>query len=160
MGKRRAGPSTGSRSIAGQWIVATVLDRWELRDRLVGQLRGPLRGDELAVLRESARLALRSHFGDGYDVRSVTAFAVGVQESWGLPSGAGVMELEAAMRAALGEPDVDLSGIKVATLMEAYFFSVMRVARLREWDERALRNLVARAEAAAVKQGWKPQRAN
>jgi hypothetical protein len=78
----------------------------------------------------------------------------------GLPSGAGVMELEAAMRAALGEPDVDLSGIRVATMMEAYFFSVMRVTRLRGWDERALRNLVARAEAAAVKQGWKPQRAN
>ncbi len=126
MGKRRAGQSTGPRSIAGQWIVAAVLGQEEQHARLVGQLRGPLRGDELAVLRESARLALRSHFGDGYDVRSVTAFAVGVQESWGLPSGAGVMELEAAMRAALGEPDVDLSGIKVATLMEAYFFSVMR----------------------------------
>ena len=45
-----------------------------LCDRLVAEpAEGPLRGGELAVVRETAKQALRDHLGDHCDVRSVAS---------------------------------------------------------------------------------------
>ena len=109
------------------------------------------------MLEEAARLALHEHFGDSYDVPSVNAFAAAIQDSWSVPSGIGLMELEAVVRAALGETDVDLTGIAAPVRGDAHFFSVLLAARLNRWDPRTLNDLVSRAEAAVFGRGLKPQ---
>jgi hypothetical protein len=140
-----------------------VLGRWELRDRLVAQLAGgPLRDDELSVVDEAAKQALRGHFGDKYDVRSVAAFALRLRDSWRLPVGSDVMELEAVMRTALGEPDIDMGGITASARLEAYFFSVMQIARERESGGTAVRQRIHsrgrihRADSRGFRPGSRP----
>jgi len=158
LGKGGSGAAGRPRTLTGRWLVAVVLRRYDLRDRLVAefQLSGS-RNAELAVLEEAARLALHEHFGDSYDVPSVNAFAAAIQDSWSVPSGIGLMELEAVVRAALGETDVDLTGIAAPVRGDAHFFSVLLAARLNRWDPRTLNDLVSRAEAAVFGRGLKPQ---
>lgn len=141
----------------GRWLVANVLGWAEARDQLVAQMpKGALRADDFAVLEESGTLALRRHFGTDYEVREVTDFAIGVRDSWELPYGGGLLDLEAVMRGALGERDVDMSGIPADVQGEAHFFSMMQVSRLRGWNEYEVNSVVAEAEAITFGRGWKP----
>jgi hypothetical protein len=155
--KQGARASASPRSIAGRWLVVCVLGQWELLDRLSAQWEGPARPDEVAVLQHAATMALRAHLGKQYDVRAVTAFAASLWGSWRFTQCTGLIDLEALLRWLVGDDDVDLAGLSLPAMAEAYSYSVGQVARLQEWDKRTVNDLVARAEAVAFRQGYKPQ---
>jgi hypothetical protein len=137
--------------------VALVLGKVELRDQLVTQMpKGPVRADDAAVVEQAGTLALKRYFGRDYELEAVTTFAAAVRDRWELPSGAGLMDLAAVMRVALGERDVDLSEIPAAVRAETHIFSVMAVSELCGWSETEVNHLVAKAETMTFKRGWTP----
>jgi hypothetical protein len=76
----------------GRWLVAMVFGKRDgLRHQRVQMPKGPLRGDDAAVLEQAGTLALKRYFGRDYDLEAVTTFAAAVRDCWKLPSGAGLM---------------------------------------------------------------------
>jgi hypothetical protein len=143
--------------VVGNWLAAVLQGQHERRDELVTQVsEGPVRDDDLALLKAACELAVREYFGADYDVRAVTAFAAEVRRSQG-GFGLGLMEMEAVIRAALGEADVDLSGITPAESGKAGTLAVTHVFQLLEWDESAVNEIVTEAETITFRRGWKPK---
>jgi hypothetical protein len=143
----------------GRWLSAAALSRPDVVEDL-GELlpRGVagFRDDEAAVAEAACELAARRYFGADYDVRAVTVFARWLRDVWvgGWPLD--VMQLEAVIRAALGEREIDLSGITPPELRKAQCVAASYICKVLEMDETAVDAMFAEAEAVAAGQGWKP----
>jgi hypothetical protein len=156
-----ARPEGKIRTVAGLWLRALLAWDTEARRALAGRLNGGQQGwnyDEPAVMEAACELAVRRFFGSGYDVREITA-AVSWMRSANQDRGRtshGQLEMEAVIRSALGEPDVDISGIIPPVLMEiriaALGYAILKLG-LSQPD---IAKLIVEAENVAFKQGWNP----
>jgi hypothetical protein len=148
--------------VVGQWLAASLLGRRAERDRLTAQLKGvSWYAGDLAVAEIVAELAMHRYVGPGYDVRDVTKLAVLLRKIVGddLGPGVGVMEIEAVLRSALGEADVDVTGIDPATKFKVHSFAATVAVQQGGWSERDVHALIAAAEERAAQRGSHPQRA-
>ena len=95
---------------------------------------------------------MRRYFGLDYNVRDVTALASLLREIVGddLDSGVGVIEIEAVLRSALGETDVDVTGIKPAERFKVHCFAATMAVQQQGWSEREVHALIAEAEKCAA----------
>jgi len=149
-------------SVVGKWLAPTLIGRREERDRLAAQLKGvSWYADDLEVAEIVCGLAMRRYFGSDYNVGDVTALASLLREIVGddLGSGVGVMEIEAMLRSALGETDVDLTGIKPADRFKVHSFAATMAVQQQGWSEREVHALIADAEERVAERGSHPQRA-
>jgi hypothetical protein len=69
----------------------------------------------------------------------------------------GQLEMEAVIRAALGETDVDLSGISRQTIFEIQLAIVGFIALKLDLGEDEIDRLIVEAEGITFKRGWHPQ---
>lgn len=153
------GGSRTPATLVGTWLAAALLgDRGE-RDRLAPRINGPRPGlaDDMAVVEAASEIALCRYYGADYDVRHVTPLAGLVRDSWEGRLPLSLMQIEAVIRAALGEHDVDLRGVDAAAKFRVQVIATLGASRWLALDEDATRALVAEAETLAVNDGWNPQ---
>jgi hypothetical protein len=142
--------------VVGRWLSAGALSQQEVVEVLGKQIPSGEAGfrDDAAVA-EAACLAARRYFGADYDVRTVAEFARWLRDVWVGGFRLDVMQIEAVMRAALYERDIDLGGITAAALRKAQCVAASYICKLLEMDEPAVNALFAEAEAVAIGRGWK-----
>ena len=152
-------PGQSPRTVMGDWLVAVLLRRLEVRRQLSARLNSGRPGwddDEAAVAAAACELAMRACFGTGYDVRDVTAFAARLREASGENLGGGLMRLEALLRSALGEVDVDVTGIPLDVRVPAHVLATGGAFHQLGFGERRIRELVVEAEALVFERGGSP----
>jgi hypothetical protein len=160
--RRRAGRATVPAepgTIAGKWLLAGLLDHRDERDRLAPELKGPRPGllDDFSVVETACEIAVRRYFTADYDIRDVTKLAELVRTAWDSDLQLNLMEVEAVIRAALGEHDVDLSGISKGAKLRVELLAAAGVVRWLSLDEPTARKLVVDAEGLAVARGHHPR---
>jgi hypothetical protein len=112
--------------------------------------------DEPAVVEAACELAVGRFFGTEYDVRDITAFVAELAEATERDLTRDQQKTEAVIRLALGDRDVETTGI---TAGQKYFIRIVVVALvvgklgLREAD---VDQLITGAEKIAVERGWNP----
>jgi hypothetical protein len=146
-----AGPAT----VIGEWLQAIVLGQRDRRDQLARRLSHPSL-DDVAVAEAACQRAARRYFGPDNDVRAVTRFAEQLREISGEDLGGGQMETEAVIRSALGEPNLDLSGISDASRFKIHTAAVAFVTGSLRLDESAVGTLLALAETDVFRRGRRP----
>jgi hypothetical protein len=149
------------RTVMGMWLRALMLRDAETRKWLSGQLNGGKLGfnrDEAAVVQAACELVVRRLWGSDYDVGDITA-AVSFMREADLEKGKtpyGQLEIEAVIRAALGETEIDLSGMPRPLVFEIQIacsgYAVL-VLKLAEPD---VTQLLVAAERIAFERGWNP----
>lgn len=110
------------------------------------------------MVEAACELVVRRFFGSGYDVRAITT-AVSWMRSAGQAKGKtphGQLEMEAVLRSALGEMDVDISGIIPPVLMEIRGISLSYAVLKPDLREPEIAALIIEAENVALKRGWNP----
>jgi hypothetical protein len=137
-----------------------LLRQTELRDRLKTKTNGGnakgWNNDEPAVIEAACELAVGRFFGAGYDVRAITEFVAVLREATAHDPTYDQLKTEAVIRAALGEKDVDLTGItpdQKYLIRAAVVTLVYGKLRLSEGD---VDQLITGAEKIAFKRGWNP----
>jgi hypothetical protein len=101
---------------------------------------------------------LRRYFSADYDVRTVTELAAEARnvtvtnnlETFSL------LEIEAVYRSALGEDNIDLTGIKPVGLDKIRNTMIALVILKQGWPESEVRDLVNQAEQIIFERGWHP----
>jgi hypothetical protein len=133
----------------------------ELREQLVGRLNGGQRGwnrDEAGVMLAACVLAVNFYFGPGYDVRSITELVSHIRET--VMAGGGTMrgqlEMEAVIREALGESDIDMSGISGGVAFEVQGIVTAVIASKSGLSESRIDELLIEAERMAFARGLNP----
>jgi hypothetical protein len=152
------GPATGPETVIGQWLHAILLGQRDRRDQLARRMANPKSdiADDLAVAETACQLAVGRYFGPDCDVRAVTTFARQLREASGEDLGGGLLQTEAVIRAALGEPHIDLSGISSASRFRIHTVAVTFVSRSLRLDESAVGALLASAESDVIRLGRRP----
>lgn len=136
----------------------------ELRDRLGRRLNDGKKGsqrDEAGVMQAACDLAVRRYFGPGYDVRAVTQLVSSMREA-NLAQGKtphGQVEMEAVIRHALGETDVDVKGINFQAAFEVQGEVMGTITYLLKFTERQVDELITEAEQLAFARGLSPSMA-
>ena len=149
------GPGARAGEVVGQWLQAIGLRQFDRRDELARRLSSPTT-DDAAVAEAACQRAARSYFGPDYDVRAVTRFAEQLRRATGEDLGGGQMQTEAVIRAALGEPNLDLSGISSASRFRIHAMTVAAVIGGLGLGETALGSLLALAETDVLRRGRRP----
>lgn len=154
-GFRRAPPAR-PRTVVGMWLRAAFLLQSESRNRLASKLNGGKDGwnyDEPAVVEAACELAVRRYFPADPDIREITAMARDMYAaSKRLP---GVLEVEAVIRAALGEPGISVDDIKPPELM-GIRGAVVGYLIINLKADIAVDQLIIEAEDVAFSRGWLP----
>lgn len=160
------GSSLSPRTIVGRWLVAALLGQEQLRDQLATRINPGGSGwtdDESAVAEAACEIAVRRHFRPGYDIREVTELAVLLRDLTGEDPGKEFvrdpMQVEAIIRAALGEADVDVSDVMADAKVIVHNMATVFVTATLKFGERDVKELVVKAERKAFKRGWNPPRA-
>lgn len=161
--RRRPPPRAAQpRTVMGLWLRALLLRYAEARKRLSPQLNGGNLGfnrDEAAVAQAACELAVRRLWGSDYDVRDITA-AVSFMREADLEKGhappSGQLEMEAVIRAALGEPEVDLSGIPRPMAWGIQIVAMGYAVRVLAMAEPEVDQLLVEAERIAFERGRHP----
>lgn len=151
-------PPAGPVTVIGQYMLAIILDDAERAKLLFDQMNGPAGGPESAFWLAAAELVARRYFGADYDVRAVTELAAEAREL-AVTSNLKVfslLEIEAVYRSALGEDNVDLSGIKLVNLDKMRNSMIVLVILKQAWPESEIRDLVIQAEQITHDRGWHP----
>jgi len=154
-------PSAKLRTVVGLWLRATLMRESEVRRQLTRELNGGKRGwnyDEPAVVEAACELMVRRFFGTSYDVREITAavsfLRTADQAKDKTPHGQ--LEMEAVIRSALGETDVDISGIIPPVLMEIRGAAAAYCSFKLALPESDIVQMIAEAERMAFERGWNP----
>jgi hypothetical protein len=150
-----AAPAT----IMGRWLLAALLGEREERDRLARLINPGGTGwtdDESAVVEAVCTIAVGQYLGADYDVREVRALAGIIPQGTGQNVAGDVMGIEAVIRAALGENNVDLTGIGRNDRTAVHFYATMIAVHKLGLDNRAVTRLVVEAENDAMLLGWNP----
>jgi hypothetical protein len=147
------------RTLAATWLCAAFLNRRPERDHLAAQLSGPQPGlrDDFAVVETACEIAASRYFGSDYDVRSVNDLADLVRRTSAGELRLTLMQIEAVIRAALGEQDVDLRGINLGAKLRVEILAGAGLVHWLELDEPAVRSLLVAAEDMAVGRGFHPR---
>jgi hypothetical protein len=143
------------------WIRAFLLRDDELRKQLTGQLNGGKKGwsrDEAGVMQAVCVLAVDAYFGYDYDARSITEVAsrIRLAERYGGRTPHAQLEIEAVIRHALGEKDVEISGITADVAYEVQGAFTAATAWESGFTESQIDELVIEAERMAFAHGWNP----
>jgi hypothetical protein len=154
-------PPTGARTVVGLWLRSLLGDDVELRRQLAGRLNGGKRGwnyDEAGVVEAAAELAAGQYFGTDYDVRGVSAAVSSMRAIRAARghSSHGQLEMEAVIRRALGEVEVDVSGINPMEVFEIQGSVTVYAALKLGLTEAEFAELVAEAERTAFARLWRP----
>jgi hypothetical protein len=145
----------------GMWLRALLLHDAETRKWLSRQLNGGKLGfnrDEAAVVQAACELAVQRLWGSDYDVGEITA-AVSFMREADLENGKnryGQLEMEAVIRAALGETATDLSGIPRPLAFEIQIVSTGYAVRMLALAEADVTQLLVEGERIAFERGWHP----
>jgi hypothetical protein len=160
--RRPPSPPAQPRTVMGLWLRALLLRDREARKQLSGQLNGGKLGfncDEAAVVRAACELSVRRLWGSDYDVHDISA-AVSFLRQADLDKGhappSGQLEMEAVIRAALGETEVDLSGITPPVAWGIQIVGTGYAVRVLGLGELQVDQLLVEAERITVEQGWHP----
>jgi hypothetical protein len=145
-------------TLVGTWLAAVLRRDRDERDRLGPRINGPRPGlaDDMAVVQAASEIALRRYFGTAYDVRDVTLLAEFVRDSWESRLPLSLMQIEAVIRAALGEQNIDLRGVDAASRFRVQVLATFGTSHWLSLDEDAALELVAEAETEAINSGWHP----
>lgn len=148
------------RTIVGLALRAALLKDFDGARRLNSKLNGGKPGwnqDEPAVVEAACELAARRFFRPDYDVREVTAYVsdmlARVPES---KMRAGHLEIEAVVRAALGDTDVVLDGIRPAPLHNVRHLVTTDIAYRLDLSAPEIDQMLGDAEQIAFGRGWSP----
>ena len=149
------------RTAVGQFMASTLdgdMARSQyLRTRLQSGPGGVLHPGDVAFMEVAAELTALRYLGADYDVREVTALvAQGKAAVAGSSTEFGHLEAEAVFRVALGEEDVDLTGITRKDLYTLRTYLIILVALKQAWSEAEIRELIVQAEDAAFDRGAEP----
>lgn len=158
--RRRRAASGFPETVAGRFLLATVIGDRDERERLVEQLNRGQEGwndDEAAVVELACVMAVRRCIPADMDVRQISALVSSLRS--GVGGGVtppGQLETEAVIRSALGEAGVSLDGI---TSQDLYIIRGVVLLALVRWQmlpAGAAGPLIADAEREAVRRGWDP----
>jgi hypothetical protein len=148
------------RTNAGKWLRAMYLGQWELRDSLRSTLNnGQKKGwndDEPALVEAVCELSVRQYFGPDYDVRAVTDFVELLRAATKDNNPFPQLESEAVIRAALGEADIDLSGISRFALLGIRTLAGSLATDRMRFGEAEVDQLISEAEQITFERGWHP----
>jgi hypothetical protein len=147
------------RTNVGRWMRAILLRQYELRDQLRPTLNNGNNGwndDEPAVFQAASEITLRQYFGTEYDVRAVTDFVAKLQEAAKNDVQFSRLKTEAVIREALGEADVDTSGIRKGERFNIHLISIAMTRGGIKFTEKEADQLVVEAERIAFDRGWHP----
>jgi len=143
----------------GRWLVAALLGDRDERDRLARLINPGGTGwtdDESAVVEAACRIAVGQYLGADYDVREVRALADIIPQGTGQNVAGDVVGIEAVIRAALGEKNIDLTGITRNDRSLVHLYATMIAVHKLGWDNRAVARLAVEAENNAMLLGWNP----
>jgi hypothetical protein len=150
------------RTVVGQFFRALMAGDAPTRRHLSAKLGGGKAGwnyDEPAVIEAACQLAVRRLWGAEYDVRDITAAVTFMREASIERRGKapyGQLEMEAVIRAALGEADVDTSGIIPPIIFEVEIGVTGYAIRKLGLSEHQIDQLIVEAEDIAIERGWNP----
>jgi hypothetical protein len=154
--------SSMPRTIIGQFLRAMIQGNVELRKQLSAKLNGGKLGwkyDEPMVVAAACKLAVRRLWGRDYDVRDITELVTFMRNASIERRGRtkyGQLEMEAVIRAALGEADVDTSGIIPPDIFEIEGAMVAVAIRKLGLSQPEIDQLLVEAENIAFERGWNP----
>jgi hypothetical protein len=165
--RRRRLPAEGQppaelpRTVVGQFFRAITTGETALRKKLSAKLGGGKPGwnyDEPAVIETACQLAVRRLWGTDYDVRDITAAVTFMRQAdqAGGRTPPGQLEMEAIIRGALGEPDVDTSGIIPPIIFEVEIAVTGYAIRKLSLSQTEIDRLIVEAENIAFERGWNP----
>jgi hypothetical protein len=152
---------TRPRTVIGMWIRAFLLRDEDLSEQLNGQLNGGKKGwnrDEAGVMQAVCVLAANVYFAPGYDVRAITEVASRIRaaDQYGGRTAHGQLEIEAVIRHALGDKDVDVSGISAYVAYQLQGVVAAIIAWETGFTETEIDELITEAERMAFARGWNP----
>lgn len=151
-------PPSAPVTVIGQLMLAALLGDTGRATFLLDQMNGPAGGPESAFWLAASELAARRYFGTDYDVRDVTALAAEARKHAAMSNLElfSILEIEAVYRSALGEGNIDLSGIKLVGLDKIRNSMAALVILKQGWPESEIRDLVIQAEQITFERGWHP----
>jgi hypothetical protein len=138
---------------------AVLLRQLELRDQLRPTLNNGREGwndDEPAVVQVACETIVRRYFGPGYDVRAVAGFVDDLREATNDDGRFSRLKTEAVIRTALGEANVDTSGIKKGERFNTHLIAIALASRRLEFNDKDVDQLIIDAEQVAFDRGWHP----
>ena len=149
---------TSPHTLAGLWLRASALNQPEVRETLrlrMADFGGWSVGD-VELLRACLGAFAREFFTELYDVRQVGAFVTEIVSYFGatVPD---PLEMEAIIRAELGETDVEVDDISLRTVMMASSLAIVLVVRQNQIREVDVDRLIVAGEEMAAERGWRPR---
>jgi hypothetical protein len=114
--------------------------------------------DDIEVVRAASEIAVRRVFSPQDDVRKISRFVADLRERFGSRS-PGALEIEALIRAGLGETNLEVEDISILTVLAASTLVASLIAYQLGLTDLQVDELVAAAESSAAERGWQPTRA-
>jgi hypothetical protein len=140
--------------------MAGLLNQPAERERLALKLFNGVKGswnfDEPAVVIIISERAVRRLFSQPIDVREITAFVLQMRSMIHSIEPPDQLKTEALIRYALGDRDVDISGIKPDEMFGILGIVLGTVVHRLGIAQDEIRKMVLDGESAAFDQGWKP----
>jgi hypothetical protein len=140
--------------------LAGLLNQPAERNRLALNLfngdKGSWNYDEPAVVIIVSERAIPRLFSRPVDVREVTAFVMKMRSMIHSTEPPDQLKTEALIRYALGDRDVDISGIKPREMFDILGVVLVSIVHKLQIAEEEVRKMVLDGENAAFDQGWKP----
>jgi hypothetical protein len=152
-------PAAKPRTVVGQWMLAGLLDHREEGTRRGKLLNGGVNGwnyDEPAVVEIICEIEARRYFSGHTDIRAITAFVAELRAEIHSVTPPGHLEMEALVRLALGDPDVDIHGIKHLDIFVTQGVVAGKLSRKLGLSEAEIVQLIVQAEQLAFERGWHP----
>lgn len=148
------------RTHVGRWLMAGLLNQPAERERLALKLFNGVKGswnfDEPAVVIIISERAVSRLFPQPVDVREVTEFVMKLRSMIHSTEPPNQLKAEALIRYALGDRDVDISGIKPGEMFSILGIVLGVVVHKLGITREEIRKMVLDGENTAFEQGWKP----
>lgn len=161
IGLRRRTPNAMPRTIVGLWLRGLMLRDPEIWRPLSPRLNGGKLGyprEEASVVQAACELTASEYWGADYDVRDITTTVTFIREA-DLANGKTPyrqLEMEAVVRSALGETEVDMTGIPRPAAFEIQIVIAGFIAVKLTWAEPKINGLIVEAEQVAFSRGCHP----
>lgn len=155
-----AGNLNQPRTHVGQWLMAALLNQQAERKRLALKLfngdKGSWNYDEPAVVIIISEWAVRRLFPQPVDVREITSFVMKMRSMIHNTEPPDQLKTEALIRYALGDRNVDISGIKPDEMFGILGVVLGSVVHKLGITQEEIRKMIIDGENTAFDQGWKP----
>jgi hypothetical protein len=157
----REGALPGPASVIGRWLRALIVRDTDALPGLLARLNDGKPGwnrDEAGVMQAACDLAVARYFGASYDANAVAEFVSSLHriEQAGGTARHGKREMEAVVRHALADSDIDVSGINAQVAYEIQGRATVFVAWQLAWPPLMIDALLAKAEQIALGRGLRP----